>query len=96
MSPLNFAQQRLEANFRHHLMRVREYSEAIALDKGAGFEDKIAAIGIRVRRWVTFHGISLIVDSWRNSVNLKEQKSFHVCCHMVCTLMPFPQSCRAR
>jgi len=38
MSPLNFAQQRLEANFRHHLMRVREYSEAIALDKGAGFE----------------------------------------------------------
>jgi putative ATP-binding cassette transporter len=38
MSPLNFAQQRLEANFRHHLMRVREYSEAIALDKGAVFE----------------------------------------------------------
>ena len=25
-------------------------------------EDKIAAIGIRVRRWVTFHGISLNVD----------------------------------
>ena len=38
MSPLNFAQQRLEANFRHHLMRVREYSEAIALDRGAEFE----------------------------------------------------------
>jgi putative ATP-binding cassette transporter len=38
MSPLNYAQQRLEANFRHHLMRVREYSEAIALDKGAEFE----------------------------------------------------------
>lgn len=31
-------------------------------DKGAGFEDKIAAIGIRVRRWVTFHGISLNVE----------------------------------
>ena len=29
---------------------------------GAGFEDKIAAIGIRVRRWVTFHGISLNVE----------------------------------
>jgi lipoyl(octanoyl) transferase len=29
---------------------------------GAGREDKIAAIGIRVRRWVTFHGISLNVD----------------------------------
>lgn len=31
-------------------------------DKGAGAEDKIAAIGIRVRRWVTFHGISLNVE----------------------------------
>jgi lipoyl(octanoyl) transferase len=25
-------------------------------------EDKIAAIGIRVRRWVTFHGVSLNVE----------------------------------
>ncbi len=31
---LNFNQQRYEADFRHHLVRVREYSEAIALDKG--------------------------------------------------------------
>jgi len=31
-------------------------------DKGAGTEDKIAAIGIRVRRWVSFHGISLNVE----------------------------------
>ncbi|MEX6507663.1 lipoyl(octanoyl) transferase LipB [Jiella sp. M17.18] len=29
---------------------------------GAVAEDKVAAIGIRVRRWVTFHGISLNVD----------------------------------
>ncbi|NJL07447.1 MAG: lipoyl(octanoyl) transferase LipB [Methylacidiphilales bacterium] len=29
---------------------------------GPGREDKIAAIGIRVRRWVTFHGISLNVE----------------------------------
>ncbi|MDT2022729.1 lipoyl(octanoyl) transferase LipB [Methylocella sp. CPCC 101449] len=29
---------------------------------GAMAEDKIAAIGIRVRRWVTFHGISLNVE----------------------------------
>lgn len=38
MASLNFQQQRLEADFRHHLMRVREYSEAIALDRGAGVE----------------------------------------------------------
>lgn len=31
-------------------------------DKGEGAEDKIAAIGIRVRRWVSFHGISLNVE----------------------------------
>jgi lipoyl(octanoyl) transferase len=31
-------------------------------DKGVGYEDKIAALGIRVRRWVTLHGISLNVD----------------------------------
>lgn len=31
-------------------------------DKGIGREDKIAAIGVRVRKWVTFHGISLNVD----------------------------------
>ena len=31
-------------------------------DKGEGAEDKVAAIGIRVRRWVTFHGVSLNVE----------------------------------
>lgn len=31
-------------------------------EKGLGVEDKIAAIGIRVRRWVSFHGISLNVE----------------------------------
>lgn len=31
-------------------------------DKGVDFEDKIAAIGIRVRQWVTFHGISINVE----------------------------------
>ena len=36
--PLNFAQQRVEADFRHHMIRVREYSESIALDGGEGVE----------------------------------------------------------
>jgi len=31
-------------------------------DKGPEAEDKIAAIGIRVRRWVSYHGISLNVE----------------------------------
>ena len=31
-------------------------------DKGPGHEDKIAAIGIRVRRWVSLHGAALNVD----------------------------------
>jgi lipoyl(octanoyl) transferase len=31
-------------------------------DKGGEHEDKIAAIGIRVRRWVSLHGIALNVD----------------------------------
>ncbi|CAN5271467.1 ABC transporter ATP-binding protein/permease [soil metagenome] len=35
---LNFQQQRYEADFRHHLVRVREYSEAIALDRGEKVE----------------------------------------------------------
>ena len=31
-------------------------------EKGDGIEEKIAAIGIRVRRWVSFHGVSINVE----------------------------------
>ena len=31
-------------------------------DKGNGFEDKIAALGIRVRKWVTLHGVAINIE----------------------------------
>lgn len=31
-------------------------------EKGPGLEDKIAAIGMRIRKWVSFHGISINVE----------------------------------
>ncbi|MFZ1812963.1 MAG: lipoyl(octanoyl) transferase LipB [Rhizobiaceae bacterium] len=36
--------------------------EKAPLPDGTKREDKIAAIGIRIRRWVTFHGISINVE----------------------------------
>jgi lipoyl(octanoyl) transferase len=40
----------------------REGRVGIWVDRGGGREDKIAAIGVRVRHWITFHGVSLNVD----------------------------------
>ena len=40
----------------------REGRVGIWVDRGQGREDKIAAIGIRIRRWVSFHGISVNVE----------------------------------
>ena len=37
---LNFEQQKREADYRHHLVRVREYSESIALDQGETVEER--------------------------------------------------------
>ncbi|HXP75853.1 MAG TPA: lipoyl(octanoyl) transferase LipB [Stellaceae bacterium] len=34
----------------------------IWIDEGGGCESKIAAIGVRVRQWVTYHGVALNVD----------------------------------
>ena len=40
----------------------RDGRVGIWVAREGGREDKIAAIGVRVRRWVTFHGVSLNVD----------------------------------
>ncbi len=40
----------------------REGRVGIWVERGGGREDKIAAIGVRVRRWVTFHGIAINVE----------------------------------
>ncbi len=37
----------------------REGRVGIWVDRGNGREDKIAALGVRVRRWVSFHGIAI-------------------------------------
>jgi len=33
----------------------------VASERGGQGEEKIAAVGIRIRRWITFHGLSLNV-----------------------------------
>ena len=46
-------------------MAVRERRDGrvgIWIARGGGREDKIAAIGVRVRRWVSYHGIAINVE----------------------------------
>ncbi len=40
----------------------REGRVGIWVDRGNGREDKIAALGVRVRGWVTYHGLAVNVD----------------------------------
>ena len=37
----------------------RDGRVGIWVDRGGGWEDKIAAIGVRVRDWVTYHGVAV-------------------------------------
>jgi len=41
---------------------VRPDRIGVWVDRGGGREDKIAAIGVRVRKWVTYHGIAINVE----------------------------------
>jgi lipoyl(octanoyl) transferase len=40
----------------------REGRVGVWVDRGNGRDDKIGAIGVRVRHWVTYHGLALNVD----------------------------------
>lgn len=40
----------------------REGRVGVWVDRGNGIEEKIAAIGVRVRKWVSFHGIAINID----------------------------------
>ncbi|MFT6579743.1 MAG: lipoyl(octanoyl) transferase LipB [Alphaproteobacteria bacterium] len=40
----------------------REGRVGIWVNRGGGREDKIAAIGVRIRHWITFHGIAINVE----------------------------------
>jgi lipoyl(octanoyl) transferase len=51
-----------EFNVRGHQRENRVGVWVERPDKGAGYEDKIAAIGIRLRRWVSLHGIAINVE----------------------------------
>ncbi|RKR03146.1 lipoyl(octanoyl) transferase LipB [Maricaulis maris] len=41
---------------------IRDGRVGVWVDRSGGREDKIAAIGVRLRRWVSFHGIAFNVD----------------------------------
>jgi lipoyl(octanoyl) transferase len=41
---------------------VREGRVGVWVPQAGGREDKVAAIGVKLRRWVSFHGVSLNVD----------------------------------
>ena len=41
---------------------TRDGRVGVWVERSRGREVKIAAIGIRVRRWISFHGISINVD----------------------------------
>ena len=41
---------------------IREGRVGVWVERQGGREDKIAAIGVRVRKWVTFHGICINVE----------------------------------
>ncbi|MES2247306.1 MAG: ABC transporter ATP-binding protein/permease [Pseudomonadota bacterium] len=61
---LNFRQQRFEADFRHHLVRVREYSEAIALDHG----EKVESGQLNLRFGDVLRNYLLLIKQQKNLV----------------------------
>lgn len=62
---LNGLQQEVEAGFRHHMVRVREYSESIALDKGEAVE-----------RMLLNTRFSLVINNYLNLIRKQKNLSW--------------------
>jgi lipoyl(octanoyl) transferase len=60
---VSFLEQWIINTLAHYSLSGRTYSDRVGVwvDDGKGGEAKIAAIGIRIRHWVSFHGIALNV-----------------------------------
>ena len=71
----------------------REGRVGIWVARGVGREDKIAAIGVRVRKWVTFHGVSV---QRRSGARLISQALYRVASVSIaspaCATLEFPLS----
>ncbi len=53
----------IDTLWRFHVRAERRAGRVgVWVDRGGGREAKIAAVGVRVRRWISYHGISLNVD----------------------------------
>lgn len=61
---VTFLEQWLINSLTHFGIEGRTYPDRVGVwvDDGNGSEAKIAAIGIRIRHWVSFHGIALNVN----------------------------------
>ncbi len=53
----------IDTLWRFHVRGERRAGRVgVWIDRGGGREEKIAAVGVRIRHWVSYHGISINVD----------------------------------
>ncbi len=53
----------IDTLWRFHVRGERRAGRVgVWIDRGGGREEKIAAVGVRIRHWISYHGISINVD----------------------------------